>query len=172
MKRARIFPLQCTALTCMAIVASSLSFIGCNEQFVQAVGSGLVVAGTLENVARGDWGDAALGAGTLARGFSKISCPTKTPEQQKAENAAKVKKLQQEIDKIKTSSVSPKVLHFKEVFDCPCPSGSQVTNLVVESHTVTSKPAKGFIAQYTVDTLAGACAIGTPGPRGTTAPIS
>ncbi len=169
MKRARIFS---TALTCMAMAASSLSFIGCNEQINQVAGSALAVYGTVSNIKQGDWGDAAIGGEALLRRFSNVSCPTKTPAQQKAENAARIKRYQQEIDKLKTSSVSPKVLNFKEVFDCPCPSGSQVTNLVVESHTVQSKPAKGFIAQYTVDTLAGACAIGTPGPRGTTAPIS
>ena len=169
MKRARIFS---TALTCMAMAASSLSFIGCNEQMTQMAGSALAIYGTATNIKQGDWADAALGGEALVRRFRNISCPTKTPEQQKSENAARVRRLQQEIDKIKTSSVRPKVLNFKEVFDCPCPSGSQVTNLVVESHTVTSKPAKGFIAQYTVATLSGTCAIGTPGPTGTTAPIS
>jgi hypothetical protein len=168
MKRARIFS---TALTCMAMAASSLSFIGCNEQINQAVGTGIAVMG---NVVAEQVTDAALGAvrDRMSYGYSKINCPTKTPEQQKSENAARAKRFQQEIDKAKTSSVSPKVLHFKEVFDCPCPSGGQVANLVVESHTVTSKPAKGVIAKYTVDTLSGTCAIGTPGPTGTTAPIS
>lgn len=156
----------------MAIVASSLSFIGCNEQVTQMVGSGLVVAGTVKSIADGNWANAAIGGGALLSNLPKVKCPTKTAEQQNAENAARTKRFQQEIDKIKTSSVSPKVLHFKEVFDCPCPSGSQVTNLVVDSHSVTSKPAKGLIAQYTVDTLSGTCAIGTPGPTGTKAPIS